>query len=582
MLTKIIIRRFKRFEEVEVPLGDGFVFVGPNNSGKTSALEALALWYAGLQQWLSRREPKNGGGKASARRYGLTINRKSLVLVPIPHSSLLWHNRKLRRANNINHLIELIVHGEDVKGNWECGLEFQYSSPEAFYCRPLRKDEVGDKRMKIPEQMKTLNLALLPPMSGLAAEEPLIQSGRINVLLGQGRTSEVLRNICYAVYEKDKEKWNDLVKQIESLFGMHLETPIFRPVTGDIVTNYKEKDATGKNITLDLQSAGRGVQQVILLVAFLYYHDSGTVLLLDEPDAHLEILRQGEIYRLLNDIAAREGSQIIAASHSEKLLNVAGENGTVVSFVGRPHLMAEGKKKEVRKALAEIGRDHYHQAEMRGWVLYLEGETDLRILSAFAEKLQHGAKEHLTRSFHHYMGTDNPNGARRHFTGLMEAFPALLGVLVMDHKPNSKPPEGLRETGWKRHEIENYLCVKEALLDYAESQSDNVGGVATRGTRSIFGGPYYREKMSEEIDKMQTALKHLHEPGLFSGESHASKNLESLMENFTKSSKTRSLVKKDFYKLVQFIPENHIDPELEEKLDFILGVAEKARRNVAR
>lgn len=49
MLTRIHIGNFKRFEEVEFELGQNVVFIGPNNSGKTSALQALALWQAGMR-----------------------------------------------------------------------------------------------------------------------------------------------------------------------------------------------------------------------------------------------------------------------------------------------------------------------------------------------------------------------------------------------------------------------------------------------------------------------------------------------------------------------------------------------------
>ena len=44
MLTKLTIRNFKRFGEVEIELGSPVVFIGPNNSGKTSAMQALALF----------------------------------------------------------------------------------------------------------------------------------------------------------------------------------------------------------------------------------------------------------------------------------------------------------------------------------------------------------------------------------------------------------------------------------------------------------------------------------------------------------------------------------------------------------
>lgn len=63
----------------------------------------------------------------------------------------------------------------------------------------------------------------------------------------------------------------------------------------------------------------------------------GTVLLLDEPDAHLEILRQRQIYNTITEVAREANSQIIAASHSEVILNEACDRDTVVAFLGRPH-----------------------------------------------------------------------------------------------------------------------------------------------------------------------------------------------------------------------------------------------------
>ena len=38
MLTKLIVRNFKRFRHVPVEPGSPVVFIGPNNSGQTSAL----------------------------------------------------------------------------------------------------------------------------------------------------------------------------------------------------------------------------------------------------------------------------------------------------------------------------------------------------------------------------------------------------------------------------------------------------------------------------------------------------------------------------------------------------------------
>jgi len=167
-------------------------------------------------------------------------------------------------------------------------------------------------------------------MSGLAATETRLDQGAVNVRVGEGRTAEVLRNLCYSVYEEGT-RWGDMKRRIGSLFGAELRPPHYIPERGEIAMSYREG-----GVELDLSSAGRGLQQTLLLLAYMYANP-GAVLLLDEPDAHLEILRQRQTYQVLTDTAEETGSQIIAASHSEVLLNDAAGRHLVIAFVGDPH-----------------------------------------------------------------------------------------------------------------------------------------------------------------------------------------------------------------------------------------------------
>ena len=80
MLTRLTIRNFKRFGEVEIELGNPVVFIGPNNSGKTSAMQALALWDVGLKRWNEKRLGKS----TPEKRPGVTVNRRDLIAVPVP------------------------------------------------------------------------------------------------------------------------------------------------------------------------------------------------------------------------------------------------------------------------------------------------------------------------------------------------------------------------------------------------------------------------------------------------------------------------------------------------------------------
>jgi len=297
MLTKVIIRNFKLFSEEEIELGERVVFIGPNNSGKTSVLQALALWDIGLKRWIEKR----GTGKLPKKRPGVTINRRDLIAVPVPDANLLWRNLHVRevskekgkmRTHNIR--IDILVEGVSDGVNWKSGLEFDYANEESIYCRPLRLSNDKDpNRMEIPEQAGNIDLAFLPPMSGLAANETRLDPGAINVRLGEGRTAEVLRNLCHKILELPDglDKWRWVAERIENLFGDKLEMPKYIPERGEIVMSYLTHS---EGIRLDISSTGRGLQQTLLLLTHMMVNPK-SILLLDEPDAHLEILRQRQI-----------------------------------------------------------------------------------------------------------------------------------------------------------------------------------------------------------------------------------------------------------------------------------------------
>ena len=131
MLTKLICRNFKRFEEMEVELGNPVVFIGPNNSGKTTALQALALWDIGLKLW----NEHSGGRPQAATRAGVAINRRDPIFVPVPNARLLWRNLQVRDIQRIsgkqrtqNVRMDIIVEGVTEGKKWECGLEFDYAN----------------------------------------------------------------------------------------------------------------------------------------------------------------------------------------------------------------------------------------------------------------------------------------------------------------------------------------------------------------------------------------------------------------------------------------------------------------------
>ena len=562
MLTRMLVRNFKQFDDVTIDLDDVVVFVGPNDSGKTTALQALSLWALGLRRW---RERWGMVSTDDLRRPGVSINRQDLLTVPVRQANLLWRGLRTREATRrngspgtANIRIDIVVEGISKEGKeWTCGLEFDYANAESFYCRPMRIYDNKDDRMPIPQEAFEEAVVFLPPMSGLSSSEVMLQPGAVNVLLGEGRTAEVIRNLCFSVYMQHKHLWDEvLVPQMRKVFGATVFAPEYNPERGEITLRYL--DAYMQNLELDLSSSGRGFQQTLLLTAYLLLNPN-SVTMLDEPDAHLEILRQREIYTSITETAREQNSQLIIATHSEVVLNEAAGRHTVTAFVGTPHRI-DGRS-QVFKALARIGFDQYLQARQAGWVLYLEGSTDLAILLAFARRLDHPAQERLERPFVHYVG-NQPMQAREHFWGIREACPDLLGYALFDRLSlPSRSSDFLLEYAWRKREIENYFCAPDVLMRWVESTM-----------------PLFRNQMAQAIEEIEDALNRLNQGSPWGGDMKVSEQFfEPLLATFyEKSEMSGGMPKSDYHFLVEYIEPSKVDDEVVQVLDAIDEIASDA------
>lgn len=565
MLTKLTIRNFKRLSKVELDLEQTVVFVGPNNSGKTTTLQALALWDAGLKAWISKRSDSN-----PTQRSGVTLNRKDLISIPIPNANLLWKDLHVRRSvqrKTENILIEILAEGVTNGIPWACGLEFDYANTESFYCRLLRKDPAGSTRYDFPrpELVRNIRIAFLPAMSGLASVEPRHERGRLNVLIGEGQTAQVLRNLCFIVMESFPEAWIRLKGNIKELFGVELLDPEYLPDRGEIVMAYRERA-----VELDLSCAGRGLQQTLLLLSYMHANPN-TILMLDEPDAHLEVLRQRQIYNLLQATGKELGCQILAASHSEVILNEAIGKDSVVAFVGNPHRVE--KSAQVLKALQDYGFQSYLDAENKGWILFLEGSTDLAILLAWAEKLDHPAKTALQNPFVHYVGNNIPNPAREFYHALREAKPDLRGFALFDKIERPLKDEcGLLERMWSRREIENFLCTEKVLMAWARGD--------TPEAQDLFAEPEGEQRMEVMracIQELEQATQVFGKPSVWSHEIKATDDfLIPLFRRFADKMHAPALAKTHFHQLVRFQDAADIPAEVIQILDEIAAVAATA------
>ena len=569
MITRFTITNFKKLGSATLELGNAVVLIGPNNSGKTSALQAMTLWDVGWRRWTEKRDDS-----AASERKGVTINRRDLYPIPVPSARLLWNDLHTHQGAKTDDgkpttekvYITLTAEGVHEDKPWTCSMEFYYANEESFYCR-LKNTADG----KVPEGARRHSIVFLPPMSGLTAREHRKEGGEINVLIGEGRTAEVLRNLCWQLFSReDKTAWQALVEHIRSLFHITLLEPTYVKERAELSLGYREKS----DVELDLSSSGRGCQQVLLLLSYMFANP-GAILLLDEPDAHLEILRQRDVYNLLTDIAAQQRSQIIAASHSEIVLQEAAERDVVIAFVGKPHRIDTRSRSQVKKALESIRMADYYLAEQKGWMLYLEGSTDLAILHSLAVRTGHPAAALLHDSVPVIpLGSNQPQNARHHFQGLREAKPDLVGFALFDRlEKELQTGSQLSERMWSRREIENYLVTPASLRAFVQIglRSDDLIEQAECKNRLAI--------LETCVGELVNALRLTNKPDPWGPDIKVTDDfLDPLFKLFYERLGTpQRTFKRDYHGLADAIPVSEIAPEISSVLDAILETANRAK-----
>lgn len=446
MIRRVVIEGFKRFERVEFALPGHFVLAGPNNTGKTTVLQAIAAWSVALNRWKELNDYQRHGGAYTRA----PIARQAFSAVPLRSFDLLWRDRQYSRQ------IRITIKTD----SWSLRMDFEPSSSEQIYVRPEPVDPSDVRHAQITP-------VLVPPMTGLSTEEPVYTRPKLDHLLGQAKPGEMLRNLLLEANASERA-WPRLQESIGRLFGYELLPP---DGTGPhILAEYRP---VGGGSRLDIASAGSGFQQVLMLLTLLNTRP-GSVLLLDEPDAHLHVFLQDAIFGELRSVAAQTGSQLVVATHSEVIINAVDARELCV-LLDRPVMLADDAQREALIAsLRVLSNDDIMRALQAPGVLYLEGHTDLEILRAFARVLGHPAHDLLTtKLFWKPIVSDPPGGgtgvkAQEHYDALrlVRDIPALQLVDGDSHSgigDTAITGAGFQRLRWRRYEVESYLVHLAAL-----------------------------------------------------------------------------------------------------------------------
>ncbi|KAA0229620.1 chromosome segregation protein SMC [candidate division KSB1 bacterium] len=470
MITKVTLRNFKSIKDQSYEFSHFDLLVGRNNSGKSTVLQALAIWQFCIDSF--SRTKRSGST-------GMQVVLPNFTALPVPEFNLLWTERTERRYPETNGkkrqefiLIEIEVTWQTAtREELTFSIKLRYNSPQAIYAIPSEgwgrfRELAGDVKKSKPSLLPTI--VYVPPFSGLEDVEEWRDDGPMRQQVGKAQPGRVLRNLLLRVWEKYPDDWSEIQTIVKRWFSVDLQQPKYEHgVDTKIICDYKQEDRS-----YDIISGGSGFHQTLTLLAFLFGYKPTTILL-DEPDAHLHVNLQREIldyFQYFKNKSSERNTQFLIATHAEEFIRGV-DVSQIYSFLYQDKTPRRVQSTpEIITAMADVANIEIAQLRDFPTVLYVEGETDERLLRAWAPVLSQ--EETLRRVCFHFLRggskQDMRDYADRHFSGVKQIIPQVIRIILFDFDDaeNAFHPTVDNDVlyEWQRKNIENYLLIPDLWI----------------------------------------------------------------------------------------------------------------------
>lgn len=455
---EIEISKFKKINGTTVTLGALNIFIGANNTGKSSFIQGIQFATSACQ---TLELQKCSWTKSGTRTLSLDSN--EFLYAPTKNIDSLYHGKRLTGSRKRDERIEI---------------KFTFRENDDFSTIAISKGKNGGFTTSVTgralgnllSDMINPFCVYVPGIAGIPTEEKYEVPIAVRKSATRGDSNNYLRNILYSI-SKDEGKWERFIFSVKKVYGdkISIYTEFDENLSEYILVNV----VTDK-INVPLDTVGTGLLQVIQIFAYIEYFNP-KIILLDEPDAHIHPTKQ---LLLAEELARKteenENLKIVFSTHSRYILEALDGRANVAHF-------QDGEAfNNVRHSniLIDIGAadaDHLFGKKKLKYVIATEDKVDgVKEKKEFLKKfLAANGLQNDEFVLHSYEGC-----TKVHFAKILEGFVAkhIPGVRVIlhidrDQKTNDDREfiklrgdcnrEGIALFITKYQEIESYFCHPE-------------------------------------------------------------------------------------------------------------------------
>jgi hypothetical protein len=452
----IKLTNFKRFDSFYFSARQANVLVGPNNSGKSSILDALRIAYSCLRYTRST-SPKAIDIPGVGIVHGYELPTSSL---PVPIANITTNYAdddaviEIRCTNKTRFFVRL--------------------NPERSTRFYAESDTHSLKTSKAFREAVGLDLVIVPPLGPFEESEGYVTDETIQRNEASRLSNRYFRNIWYRRSDDDFSELSGLISK--SWPGIELKpAELARAPQARVQMFYTEN-----RIDRELYWSGFGFQIWLQVLTHLMRGDQHSVLIIDEPDIYLH----PDLQRKLLHLVKERFCQFFMATHSVEIINEA-DSGEVASInsshKSAKRLASEDDYQALFNYIGSYENIDFSRLARAKRIVFFEGK-DRKILRKFAAKL--GAAAFANDTDTTILQAGGFSQWRRvkevawTFNEVLRLHVDMFAIFDSDFRPaeeieaflGNMEAEGIQCNVLARKEIENYVLTSNSLVSAIKSR----------------------------------------------------------------------------------------------------------------